>query len=267
VFIALATLHITSADLRFINPEQTELGRQIANSFWHFIKVLPLFYALVAVYDIHHYRINLTHQYSDFSPTEPSWLNILSWGFLCNWIFALGVHIIANTVALGKPEISDSFGIAENYVILVLINALFINSLVHAHQLLTTKPQEHKAKTDDKPTDSAIQKVHLGMEIEKLYLKQNLNIDEFSKRINLPVKDVSAVINKHYGTNFFEFMNSYRIEEAKRLLSDPRLKDMNIMDLLLQAGFNSKSAFHRFFNRLVGISPTEFRKQQLDSNK
>ncbi len=55
------------------------------------------------------------------------------------------------------------------------------------------------------------------MEVQKLFLKQNLNIDEFSKRINLPVKEVSAVINKHYGTNFFEFMNSYRVEEAKRL--------------------------------------------------
>jgi AraC-like DNA-binding protein len=38
---------------------------------------------------------------------------------------------------------------------------------------------------------------------------------------------------------------------------------MTVLDILLQAGFNSKSAFHRFFNRLVGVSPTEFRKQAL----
>jgi AraC-like DNA-binding protein len=87
-----------------------------------------------------------------------------------------------------------------------------------------------------------------------------LNIEEFSKRINLPVKEVSAVINKHYNTNFFEFMNSYRVEEAKRLLSDT---DKSVMDVLLEAGFNSKSAFHRFFSRLVGMSPTEYRKQHL----
>ena len=73
----------------------------------------------------------------------------------------------------------------------------------------------------------------------------------------------SAVINKHYGTNFFEFMNKYRVEEAKRLLLDKNCAEMTVLDILLQAGFNSKSAFHRFFNRLVGVSPTEFRKQAL----
>ena len=93
-----------------------------------------------------------------------------------------------------------------------------------------------------------------------MFLKHNLNIEEFSKRIDLPVKEVSAVINKHYGTNFFEFMNTYRVEEAKRLLSDEKHADMTVLDVLLQSGFNSKSAFHRFFNRLVGVSPTEFRK-------
>ena len=148
---------------------------------------------------------------------------------------------------------------------LILINALFINSLVHTHHLLTTKPEPAKEKGDDKLSDSAIEKVQLGMEVKKYFLKQNLNIEEFSKRIDLPVKDVSAVINKHYGTNFFEFMNSYRVEEAKRLLSDPAHADMTVMDVLLQAGFNSKSAFHRFFNRLVGMSPTEYRKRQQQS--
>ncbi|MET0355946.1 MAG: helix-turn-helix domain-containing protein, partial [Cellvibrio sp.] len=118
-----------------------------------------------------------------------------------------------------------------------------------------------KEKVDEKLTDAAIQKVQTGMEEHKLYLKHNLNIEEFSKRIDLPIKEVSAVINKHYGTNFFEFMNKYRVEEAKRLLLDASCADMTVLDILLQAGFNSKSAFHRFFNRLVGVSPTEFRKQ------
>ena len=177
------------------------------------------------------------------------------------------VHVIANTVAINYPTVSDSFGIAENYVMLILINALFINSLVHTHQLLTTKPEPPKDKNDEKLSDSAITKVQMGMESQKLFLKQNLNIEEFSKRINLSVKDVSAVINKHYGTNFFEFMNSYRVEEAKRLLGATEHADMTVMDVLLQSGFNSKSAFHRFFNRLVGMSPTEYRKRKLHPEK
>ena len=259
----LLVFQIDSSDLRFRTPGQTETERQIANAVWHFIKVMPFFYALAAANRVRLYRISLHNQYSNFSPTEPTWLNMLSLGFLFTWSFSILVHLIANTVALGAPEVSDLFGITENYIIFILINALFINSVVHTHKLLTTKPEAAKDKTDEKLTDSAIEKVQLGMEVQKLFLKQNLNIEEFSKRINLPVKEVSAVINKHYGTNFFEFMNSYRVEEAKRLLGDSQHADMTVMDVLLHAGFNSKSAFHRFFNRLVGMSPTEFRKQQL----
>ena len=259
----LLLFQIDSSDLRFRTIGQTETERQLANGVWHFIKVMPFFYALAAVNRVRLYRIGLHNQYSNFSPTEPTWLNMLSLGFLFTWSFSILVHVIANTVALGAPQISDLFGITENYIIFILINALFINSVVHTHKLLTTKPEVTKDKTDEKLTDSAIQKVQMGMEVQKLFLKQNLNIDEFSKRISLPVKEVSAVINKHYGTNFFEFMNSYRVEEAKRLLGDSQHADMTVMDVLLHAGFNSKSAFHRFFNRLVGMSPTEFRKQKL----
>lgn len=263
----LLVFQLDSSDLRFKTIGQTETERQIANSLWHFIKIMPFFYALAAVNRVRLYRIGLHNQYSNFSPTEPTWLNMLSLGFLFTWSFSILVHVVANTVALGAPQVSDLFGITENYIVFILINALFINSVVHTHKLLTTKPEVAKDKTDEKLTDSAIQKVQLGMEVQKLFLKQNLNIDEFSKRINLPVKEVSAVINKHYGTNFFEFMNSYRVEEAKRLLGDAQHADMTVMDVLLHAGFNSKSAFHRFFNRLVGMSPTEFRKQKLHPEK
>ena len=262
----LAIFQIDSTDLRFRTLGMTETQRQIANGVWHFIKIMPFFYALAAVNRVRLYRIGLHNQYSNFSPTEPSWLNILSLGFLFTWSFSILVHIIANTIALADPQLSDLFGITENYIIFILINALFINSVVHTHKLLTTKPEVTKDKADEKLTDTAIQKVQQGMEIQKLFLKQNLNIDEFSKRINLPVKEVSAVINKHYGTNFFEFMNSYRVEEAKRLLSDGQHADMTVMDVLLHAGFNSKSAFHRFFNRLVGMSPTEYRKQNINKD-
>lgn len=260
----LIIFQINSSDLRF--RDLNEIDQQIANAVWHFIKVMPFFYAVAAVYRVRLYRIGLHNQYSNFSPIEPSWLNILSLGFLFSWSFSILVHVIANTIAADSPKVADLFGIAENYVIFILINALFINSVVHTHKLLTTKPELIKDKTNEKITDSAIQKVQEGMEINKFFLKQNLNIEEFSKRINLPVKEVSAVINKHYHTNFFEFMNSYRIEEAKRLLSDTTKTDLTIMDILLEAGFNSKSAFHRFFSRLVGMSPSEFRKQQLGKN-
>lgn len=261
VILWLLVFQLSGSDLRFKGLNPTE--KSIANGVWHFIKLMPFIYGLAAVNRVRQYRLSLQDQYSTISPTEPSWLNILSLGFLFCWSFSLVVHIIANTLAINAPNISDLIGITENYLVFILINALFINSIVHTHSLLTTKPEIAREKAQEKITDSAIEKVQKGMEEHKFYLKHNLNIEEFSKRVHLPIKEVSAVINKHYNTNFFEFMNSYRVAEAKRMLSDPAKAEITIMDILLESGFNSKSAFHRFFNRMVGMSPTEFRKQQL----
>ena len=254
----LLAFQLDSDDLRF-KTYDNNLRIKLVSAVWYFVKVIPLLYIAICMGVLKTYRTKLKNQYSYFSPTELGWLVILIIGFFFTWSLTLIVHITAQFV---DPKIADSFGLVENYVIFILINALFIYSLVYAHQLLATKPVAEiaKDKIDEKVTSSAILKVQQGMEVEKLFLKHNLNIDQFSKSINLPVKDVSAVINKHYNTNFFEFMNTYRVEEAKRLLSDPQYENVTILDILLQAGFNSKSAFHRFFNRLVGISPTEFRK-------
>ncbi len=255
----MQAFQIDSLDLRFHAPDATPLINALANYVWHFVKIQPLAYAVAAVVITLNYCDRLKDHYSSISPTEPGWLKVLTFGFLLSWSLTLVVHTIAQ---YSNPQMSDALGIMDNYAAFILINALFIYSVVYAHHLLTTHHELPKDKPDEKLSDTAIARVQSGMEHEKLYLKQNLNIEEFSKRIDLPVKEVSAVINKHYGTNFFEFMNRYRVEEAKRLLSDPSHADMTVLDILLQSGFNSKSAFHRFFSRLVGLSPTEYRKQQ-----
>ncbi|RYY73317.1 MAG: AraC family transcriptional regulator [Gammaproteobacteria bacterium] len=263
IIIGIVWLYIFQIDSRsliwFRDPDIPLTSRVAVDILWAAIKIVPLVYSIAAIFKVRKYVRQLENQYSYFSPTEPAWLNVLTYGFLCSWSLTLFVYIAAEFTA---PSIADIFGITDNYVGFILINALFIYSVVYAHQLLVTKPEAIKEeKLDEKIAAKAIQKVQTGMEEQKLYLKSNLNIEEFSKRIDLPIRDVSAVINKHYGTNFFEFMNRYRVEEAKRLLLDESCADMTIMDILLQAGFNSKSAFHRFFNRLVGISPSEYRKR------
>ncbi|RZA04636.1 MAG: AraC family transcriptional regulator, partial [Moraxellaceae bacterium] len=99
-----------------------------------------------------------------------------------------------------------------------------------------------------------------GIDIQKLYLNQSINIEDFSKEIGAPYREVSNIINKNFNTNFFEFINNLRVEEAKRMLSDRAYDKLSILDILHESGFNSKSAFQRFFKRITGQTPREFRK-------
>jgi len=68
------------------------------------------------------------------------------------------------------------------------------------------------------------------------------------------------LINRHFGINYYEFINRYRIEEAKRMLTSAEHKSTTITDIYLQVGFNSKSVFYTFFKKIEGITPTQYRK-------
>ncbi|HEY7883625.1 MAG TPA: helix-turn-helix domain-containing protein [Cellvibrionaceae bacterium] len=264
-WVCLLTFSLDSDNFLWRSETTTVVTETVVNYLWHASKIIPFLYGVAATYMLMRYHRKLKDQYSSFSSSEPAWLSVLALGFTLSWAFSVVVHISAQFMSIAA---ADVLGISENYLIFVLINGLFAYSLMYAHQVLTTKPTEiTKTISNDKPDEEAITKVHAGMEEAKLFLQHNLNIEEFSTRIDLPVRDVSAVINKHFGTNFFEYMNSYRVEEAKRLLTDKDHADLTVLDILLQAGFNSKSAFHRFFKRLTGMSPSEYRKQSTTSEK
>ncbi|MDQ2076613.1 helix-turn-helix domain-containing protein [Marinimicrobium sp. ABcell2] len=259
-FIALAVFGVDSSDLRQLAPEEAQTPGAVVTFLWDAVKLVPFAYALASVVLVHRYRKKLKDEYSHFSTVEPVWLKILAVGFLASWGWSVVVNVSARFVT---PNTADSLGIADNYVTFVLINAMFIYTLAYAHQVLATRSEPTRDALEDGPSASAIERVQKIMEVDKIYLEHNLNIENFSNRVGLPVKEVSAVINKHFGTNFFEFINAYRVAEAKALLADPSLSDKTILDILLESGFNSKSAFHRFFKRLVGMSPSEFRRKQL----
>lgn len=105
-----------------------------------------------------------------------------------------------------------------------------------------------------------------GIDDKKLHLQQTLNVDKFSNAVELPSRDVSRLINAYFDCSFSEFVNAFRTYEAECLLSCADNADMTINDIIGRAGFNSKSAFHRFFRRLTGLAPSEYRKQNTPGN-
>ncbi|WP_346837692.1 AraC family transcriptional regulator [Microbulbifer sp. SAOS-129_SWC] len=256
--LCIAIFDLSSDNLRHIAIAGQGFSPKIVDLIWDISTLIPLLYAAAAALLARRYSGELKDEYSHFSTTELNWLHNLTLGVLLSWGWTMLVHVVAK---FSSGETADYLGIADNYITFILINAFFAYSLTYAHQLLVTKPERNREMAEDEPSESAIDRVRKAMETEKAYLKKNLNLEQFSARVELPAKEVSAVINKHFGTNFFEFVNSYRVEEAKTLLADPHNAEMTILDILLQSGFNSKSAFHRFFSRLVGMSPTEYRKQ------
>jgi len=95
------------------------------------------------------------------------------------------------------------------------------------------------------------------MEQEQPWLEPELTLTELAQRLRTNPGLLSRVINAGCGQNFNDFVNTYRVAEARRKLQDPRLAHYSLVGVALESGFNSKSTFNRVFKKLTGQVPGE----------
>ena len=95
---------------------------------------------------------------------------------------------------------------------------------------------------------------------KKPFLNPSVTIQDISNDIQIPTRDLSLLINQKLGQHFFDFINSYRVENAMSILKDSTKNKMTILEILYEVGFNSKSSFNTAFKKHCGITPTEYRK-------
>ena len=100
------------------------------------------------------------------------------------------------------------------------------------------------------------------MEEEKPYLDPNLNLTKLSSSIGACSHNLSLTINIKIKQNFFDFINSYRINEAKRQLNNLKQTQFTIEAVGFDSGFNSKTAFYRAFKKHTQLTPSEYLKLQ-----
>jgi len=91
------------------------------------------------------------------------------------------------------------------------------------------------------------------------FLEPSLTIQELANQVEIPVRELSVLINHHINQHFFDFVNEYRIKKAMTILKDPIKKELTILEILYEVGFNSKSSFHTSFKKYTNQTPTEFR--------
>jgi AraC-like DNA-binding protein len=105
-----------------------------------------------------------------------------------------------------------------------------------------------------------VNKILACMAADKPYLNPELSLSDFAARLALPSHVVSQILNSEFKKNFYDFVNSYRIEESKNLLIDPSDGKNSILSVLYGSGFNSKSVFNAAFKKHTGMTPREFKK-------
>lgn len=121
------------------------------------------------------------------------------------------------------------------------------------------EPEKYQSSSLSEAQAKAIEKKLLThMKVNKPYSAGKLTLPQLATQLDVLPNYLSQVINERFNCNFFDFINQYRIAEAKRLLLDK--PDYKILDIALDSGFNSKSAFYKVFKQQCHTTPTQFRK-------
>lgn len=98
------------------------------------------------------------------------------------------------------------------------------------------------------------------MEEDRPYLDPDFDLKALAEGVSLPPHRVSQVLNVGLGQSFFEIVNGYRVRYAEHLLTSANGAGMNISEIMLEGGFNSKSVFNTAFKRATGMTPTQYRR-------
>jgi AraC-like DNA-binding protein len=126
--------------------------------------------------------------------------------------------------------------------------------------------QQQPAKKYEKSTllpawsDRYLNKLLQVMESEKPFLDGDLTLQKLAERLAIPAQHLSQVINERLDQTFSDFINAYRVEEAKRRLLDPKTQHYTVLAIAEEVGFSSKSSFNAVFKKHTNTTPSEFRK-------
>lgn len=96
---------------------------------------------------------------------------------------------------------------------------------------------------------------------DKLYLNAELTLRNLAIHLNIHPNQLSWLINHQYNKNFKEFINSYRVDHFKTLVKQSTEKQLYLIGLAYESGFNSKTAFNAFFKKHTGLTPSQYVKQ------
>jgi len=141
------------------------------------------------------------------------------------------------------------------------------NDLVIIHPNLQTAEnsitQEHSTAEESRESITAdnlyFQKLELLCKEQHIYTDSTLNREKVAEKLGISAGYVSQIVNTITGDNFAHYINQYRVEAVKEMISDPEYENYNLLTMGLEAGFTSKTTFFKAFKKVTGQTPNEYK--------
>ena len=195
-----------------------------------------------------------------------SWLRNLLIGLLAVWMVVfLGDYLLAGSLKEKAIYTSVSLFVAFIGFFGLQQGNIFMNfpdKYLDVGLISDNKPRYTKSGLKEDQADEIKQQLEKMIVERKLFLDESISLPKLAELLNIHPNYLSQIINERFQKNFYDFINSYRVEEFKRLISLGRNKNKTFFALALDCGFNSKASFNTSFKKHTGITPSEYLKSQ-----
>lgn len=234
---------------------------------------IELFYFIRTLITIMHHQHNIEKEFSYHAKINLSWLKLLTYLYIIILISSMTGYSLVSSKILNIKVMDDLLMVVRMILFFYMVYHGFKQRLIYNPEMQMNQDSKKKlnpikleladngrTQAQESENNATVEKLRNIMANEHLYLEQELSLGEMANKLGIHAHQLSKLLNIHLNKNFFEFVNEYRVEEFKKLACNPKNKHISILGLAMEAGFNSKATFNRFFKNSTGLTPSEFMK-------
>jgi len=269
-FLFFLSIHfITSVYNYFFQLEENIYSRIMEKLYYfeeYFSVAFTILIIIITYKKIKLYEKNNINYNKENVVIETIWLKkILYFGVFISIIWlSMVLYNHINSYALFSNKIRYFLWISNSFLIYYLgYLGIYYNGIFKERNTIRKNIGHNRQKQNSISNGSKFDEIKNIIEQEKLFLNPNLNLNLIAKKLELNESYFSHLFNQNSTKNFTSYINTIRIKEAKKLLTNKDFSNYTIVSIGLESGFNSKSAFYNAFKKETGITPTEYRKTNM----
>jgi AraC-like DNA-binding protein len=233
------------------------------------LSISGIIYIVITNILLYKHKKRILNQFSNQEKINLNWLRFLFYGMGLTWmiiifggsdklIFSMSSVFLIFIGYFGIKQVGIftdyPIELPENETITVIIEDSFLS------ELSVEKKKYAKSGLNENTAKVLHQQLKNLMETERLFIEPELTLTDLATRLEVHPNYLSQVINELEGVNFYDYINTFRIEKFKRLVLLPQNQKYTLLALAYECGFNSKTAFNRFFKKATDLSPSEYLK-------
>ena len=226
-------------------------------------------YLFISIRRLIKHSRKIRNEFSDIDKINLAWLRNLLLGLSCIYLIYLGdqffpdlmqVNVLGDLVTVIAVILIYAMGYLGLRQPAIFTSTAETRPYPSAEGIDRSQEKYLRSGLDKETSRIFLDELTRHMEQDKPYLQGDLVLPQLAQQLGISANYLSQVINQQLHVNFYDFVNGYRVEEAKQLIQGAGQKPPNILNIALDSGFNSKSAFYTAFKKATLMTPTQYRK-------